>query len=183
MLPYLLVPPKVPASVFLAPGAVVIGDVELGEDCSIWFGSVVRGDVHHIRIGKRTNIQDMTMIHVTKNRHSTRIGDDVTLGHRVTLHGCTLGDRILVGMGAIIMDRAEVGDDCIIGAGALVTEGMVIPPGHLAVGSPARVKRPLTDEERAFIKVSAQNYVDYAAAYRAAGFGGGGASPLIFPRG
>jgi carbonic anhydrase/acetyltransferase-like protein (isoleucine patch superfamily) len=171
-LPHLLKKPEIHPSVYLQTGVIVLGDVHIGPDSSVWFNSVIRGDVYHIRIGARTNVQDMCMIHVTKGRHATIIGDEVTLGHRVTLHGCTIRDRVLVGMGAIVMDRAEVGEDCIIGAGALVTEGTVIPPGSLAVGSPARVKRPLTDAERAFIRVSAQNYIDYANAYRAAGYPG-----------
>lgn len=181
LLPHLLIPPQLHPSVWMAPGSVVIGDVHLGEDCTVWFHSVIRGDVFHIRVGKRTNIQDMSMIHVTKGRHATHIGDDVTLGHRVTLHGCTIGNRVLVGMGATIMDRAVVGDDCIIGAGALVTEGTEIPAGHLAIGSPARVKRPLTDKEKSFILTSSQNYVDYARAYREAGLDPRASTPLVFP--
>ena len=171
-LPYLLRAPMVDPSVYIQQGVIIVGDVHIGRDSSVWFNSVIRGDVHLIRIGARTNVQDLCVIHVTNGRHPTHIGDEVSLGHRVTLHGCTIRDRVLVGMGAIVMDRAEVGEDCIIGAGSLVTEGTVIPPGHLALGSPARVKRPITDEERAFIKRSAQNYIDYAQAYRAAGYPG-----------
>lgn len=182
ILPHLLIPPTIPASVWMAPGAIVIGDVVLGEDCTVWFHTVIRGDVFPIRIGNRTNVQDLSMVHVTKNRHATNIGDDVTLGHRVTLHGCTIGNRVLVGMGATIMDRAVVGDDCIIGAGALVTEGTVIPPGSLAVGAPARVKRELTESERAFILTSAKNYVEYARAYREAGLDPRAGTPLVFPK-
>jgi len=159
--------PRVDPSCFVDDSAQVIGDVELGEDSSVWFNTVIRGDVNSIRIGKRTNIQDLTMVHVTSKQHPTTIGDDVTVGHHVVLHGCTIGNRVLVGMGSVVMDGVEVGDDAIIGAGALVTPGTKIPPGSLAVGSPARVKRPITDEERAFLLESAKHYVHYAAEHRA----------------
>jgi len=158
--------PRVPASCFIETSAQVIGDVELGEDCSVWFNTVIRGDVHSIRIGARTNIQDLSMVHVLKNRYATHIGDDVTVGHHVVLHGCRVGNRVLVGMGAILMDDVEVGDDCVIAAGALLSPGTKVPPGQLVLGSPAKVKRPLTDAERAWIRQSALNYVQYAAEYR-----------------
>ncbi len=160
--------PAVPSSVFVAPTAVILGDVVMGEESSVWFQSVVRGDVGPIRIGARTNVQDLSMLHCTRRKFFLTIGDDVTIGHRVTLHGCTLGSRILVGMGAIIMDGATIEDDCIIGAGALVTQGTHIPKGSLAVGSPARVARALKPEELAFLKVSANNYVGDRAHYLAA---------------
>ncbi|WNG36900.1 gamma carbonic anhydrase family protein [Archangium minus] len=159
--------PRVHPSCFIEDSAQVIGDVELGEDSSVWFNSVLRGDVNPIRIGQRTNIQDLTMIHVTSNRYTTNIGDDVTVGHHVVLHGCTVGNRVLVGMGAIVMDGVEIGDDCIIGAGTLLTPGTKIPPGSLVVGSPGKVKRTLTDEERAFLLESAKHYVHTAADHRA----------------
>jgi carbonic anhydrase/acetyltransferase-like protein (isoleucine patch superfamily) len=159
--------PRVHPSCFVEDSAQVVGDVELGEDSSVWFNTVIRGDVNPIRIGKRTNLQDLTMVHVTSQKHSTTVGDDVTVGHHVVLHGCTVGNRVLVGMGAILMDGVEVGDDCIIGAGALLTPGTQVPPGSLVVGSPAKVKRPLNDEERAFLQQSARNYVHYAAEHRA----------------
>ena len=157
--------PKFPPTVFIEPSAQAIGDVEIGAQSSIWFGAVVRGDVHFIRIGARSNVQDLSVLHVTRKTHPLRIGDEVTVGHHVTLHGCTVFDRVLVGMGAILLDGAEVGEGSIIGAGALVTEGMKIPPGSLAMGVPAKVKRPLTDEETAFLSQSAQNYVDLAEIY------------------
>lgn len=159
--------PQIPASCFIEESAQIIGDVELGEDASVWFNSVVRGDVNPIRIGARTNIQDLSMVHVLSQKFGTTIGDDVTVGHHVVLHGCTVGSRVLIGMGAILMDGVEVGDDCIIAAGALLTPGTKIPSGSLAVGSPARVKRPLNDDERAFLVQSAKNYVGYARAYQA----------------
>ena len=158
--------PKLAPGVFVAPGAVVIGDVEIGADSSSWFNSVVRGDVYYVRIGERCNIQDLSMVHVTRGRHETVLGDDITVGHRVVLHGCHVADHSLVGMGTIVMDRAIIGEYCIIGAGSLVTEGTVIPPGTLAVGSPARVRRELTDAERSFLEQSSHKYQRLAARYR-----------------
>ncbi len=161
------VTPRVPESAFVEQSAQVLGDVELGEESSIWFNTVLRGDVNAIRVGRRTNIQDLCMVHVTSKRFPTTIGDEVTVGHHVVLHGCTIGNRVLVGMGAIVMDGVEVGDECIVGAGALLTPGTKVPSGSLVVGSPARVKRPITDEERAFLKVSADGYVNNARDHRA----------------
>src|SRR3972149_1606371 len=157
--------PLPPRTVFFFESAVIIGDTEIGEYSSIWFNAVVRGDVHYIRIGDRTNIQDLCMLHVTKDTHPLILGNDITVGHSVTLHGCTIKDRCLIGMGTTILDGAVVGEDCIIGAGALVTEGAVIPPGTLAVGMPAKPKRDLTEKEIARIRQSAQNYIDYARTY------------------
>ena len=155
--------PRVHASCFVEDSAQLVGDVELGEASSVWFNCVLRGDVHAIRIGRRTNIQDLSLVHVTGERFGTTIGDDVTVGHHVTLHGCTLGNRILIGMGAILLDGSSVADDAMVGAGALVTPGTHIPSGMLALGSPARVVRPLNDAERAFLLTSARNYVRNAA--------------------
>jgi carbonic anhydrase/acetyltransferase-like protein (isoleucine patch superfamily) len=163
--PYKGIHPKIHPTVFIVETAVIIGDVEIGEYSSIWFNAVVRGDVHYIRIGDRTNIQDLCMLHVTKETHPLILGSDITVGHSVTLHGCTIKDRCLIGMGTTILDGAVVGEDCIIGAGALVTEGAVIPPGTLAVGMPAKPKRDLTEKEVARIRQSAQNYIDYARTY------------------
>lgn len=160
--------PTIPGSCFVDASAQVIGDVVLGEDASVWFNCVLRGDVNPIRIGARTNIQDLSLIHVLSHKFGTTIGDDVTVGHHVVLHGCTVGNRVLVGMGAILLDGVEVGDDCIIAAGALLTPGTKIPPGSLVLGSPAKVKRPLTDEERANLVASAANYVKYAHEHRSA---------------
>ncbi len=157
--------PVIPKSVYVEETAAVIGDVVLGEDCSVWFHAVVRGDVNHIRIGDRTNVQDLCVLHVTHDTHPLVIGSDVTIGHNVILHGCTVKDRVLIGMGAIIMDGAVIGEDCVVGAGALVTENMKIGPGSLVLGSPAKVKRPVTDKELAWIRESAQNYVTYARQY------------------
>lgn len=158
--------PRIAASCFVEESAQLVGDVELGEESSVWFNTVVRGDVNPIRIGARTNLQDLSMVHVLSHRFGTTLGDDVTVGHHVVLHGCTVGSRVLIGMGAILMDGVEVGDDCIVAAGALLTPGTKIPSGSLAVGSPAKVKRPLTAEEREFLVQSAKNYVGYAREYR-----------------
>ena len=157
--------PTVPTSCFIEETGVVIGDVVLGEQCSVWFHAVIRGDVHHIRIGTRTNVQDLSMLHVTHDTHPLIIGNEVTIGHGVILHGCTIKDRVLIGMGAIIMDGAVIGEDSIVGAGALITEETIVPPNSLILGSPAKVKRPVTAEELAWIKESAENYVKYAGQY------------------
>ncbi|WP_242392865.1 gamma carbonic anhydrase family protein [Anaeromyxobacter oryzisoli] len=161
--------PLLRARVFAAEGSVIVGDVEIGEDSSIWFGAVIRGDVNSIRIGARTNVQDQSVVHVTTATHATVIGDDVTIGHRAVLHGCTVHDRCLVGIGAIVLDGAVVGPDAMIGAGALVPPGAVVPPGTLVMGTPARPKRSLTPEEIASLKRSAEHYVSTAARYREPG--------------
>jgi carbonic anhydrase/acetyltransferase-like protein (isoleucine patch superfamily) len=155
----------IPKSAYIEDTAVVLGDVVMGEDCSFWFHAVVRGDVNHIRIGDRTNVQDLCMLHVTHDTHPLIIGSDVTIGHNVVLHGCTVKDRVLIGMGAIIMDGAVIGEDCVVGAGALVTENTIVPPGSLILGSPAKVKRSVTGKEMDWIRESAQNYVRYAQQY------------------
>jgi carbonic anhydrase/acetyltransferase-like protein (isoleucine patch superfamily) len=164
--------PRLADGVWVADGAVIVGDVEIGPGSSIWFGAILRGDVNHVRVGARTNVQDHAILHVTSGTHPTTVGDDVTLGHRVTLHGCTVRDRCLIGIGAVVMDGAVVGEDAMVGAGSLVPPGMVVPPGTLAMGSPARVKRELTIEEVAFFRKSAANYAGYAESYRKEGFPG-----------
>ena len=140
--------PVIDPSVWLAPGCVVVGDVTIAEDCSIWYGVVVRGDVYPICVGPRTNLQDGSIVHVTSGRFATRIGAEVTVGHRAVVHGCRVGDGALVGIGAIVLDGAVVGEGALVGAGSVVTPGAVIPDGMLAVGTPARVVRRLDDEER-----------------------------------
>ncbi|AZV46810.1 gamma carbonic anhydrase family protein [Nautilia sp. PV-1] len=165
--------PKIHTTAWIAPSADIIGDVEIGEDSSVWFGCVIRGDVHYIKIGKRTSIQDMSMIHVTHYEKEkkigdgfpTIIGDDVTIAHRVMLHGCKIGNACLIGMSATILDGAEIGDESIVGAGALVTGGKKFPPRSLILGSPAKVIRELTDEEVANIYKNAENYVKYKNDY------------------
>jgi carbonic anhydrase/acetyltransferase-like protein (isoleucine patch superfamily) len=166
ILPYRGRWPKIHETAFVAPSADIIGDVELGSNSSVWFQCVIRGDVNHIRIGNKTNIQDHSMLHVTRVKSPLKIGNEVTVGHRVMLHGCTVGNRVLVGMGAIVLDDAEIGDECIIGAGTLITKKMVIPPGSLVMGSPGKVVRAITDEERAFLAKSAANYVGDATEYQ-----------------
>ncbi len=166
VIPHHDVTPDIAPDVFLAPGSVVIGDVQIGAGSSVWFNTVVRGDVHHIRIGERVNLQDLSMVHVTTGRHPTIIGDDVTVGHRVVLHGCTIESGALIGMGAVVMDRAVVGEMALVGAGSLVTEGTVIPPRTLAVGSPAKVRRPLTDDELADLAASPGRYAALAGTYK-----------------
>ncbi|MRI84050.1 MAG: gamma carbonic anhydrase family protein [Nitratiruptor sp.] len=164
--------PKLASGVWIAPGATVIGNVTIGQESSIWFGAVIRGDVHAIRIGERTNIQDLTMIHVTHYKKPdmsdgfpTTIGNDVTIGHRVMLHGCTIEDGCLIGMSATILDGAHIGKESIVGAGALVTGGKRFPPRSLILGSPAKVVRTLSDEEVAELYASAQRYVAFKNEY------------------
>ncbi|MBX7149443.1 gamma carbonic anhydrase family protein [bacterium] len=169
ILPFKNINPNIGKDVFLAPQSVVIGDVEIGEGSSVWFNTVIRGDVNTIRIGKKTNIQDLTMVHVTNadapKPANTVIGDYVTIGHRVIVHGCTVKDRSLIGMGAILLDNAVIEEDCIIGAGSLVTSGTVIPAGSMAFGNPAKVVRKLTDIEKAMLIVSAEHYYELSKKY------------------
>ncbi len=151
--------PRIDPTARIFEPATVVGDVEIGAESSIWFGCVVRGDVNRIRIGKRTNVQDLSCLHVTRRKHDLVIGDGVTIGHMCMLHGCLIEDFVLVGMGSIVMDGVVLGERCLIGAGSLVTEGTVIPPRHLAHGRPARAVRSLTEEELAYLERSAANYV------------------------
>ncbi|MSP63238.1 MAG: gamma carbonic anhydrase family protein [Myxococcales bacterium] len=158
--------PQIDPSAFIAETATIVGDVTLGARSSVWFGAVIRGDVFHVRIGAETSIQDNTVIHVTHDRYATTVGDRVTVGHGVILHGCAVRDLVIVGMGSVILDQAEVGERCIVGAGALITPGTKIPSGHLVVGAPARVKRPLTEDELAWLESSAAHYVALTEKYR-----------------
>lgn len=157
--------PKLGKEVFIAPGSQVIGQVEIGLGASIWFNTVVRGDVDFIRIGEKTNVQDNSVIHVTGGVHPTVIGKEITIGHRVIVHGCTLKDRCLIGMGSIILDGAVVEEESMIAAGSIVTPGTVIPPRVLAMGSPCKVKRDLTAQEIQFLSASAEHYYQLAAEY------------------
>jgi len=152
-------------SVFIAENAVVIGDVVIGRDSGIWFSVVIRGDVNFIRIGERTNIQDGSVLHVTHKKHSLKIGNDVTVGHNATVHGCTVKDNVLIGMGAVILDNSIINSNSIVGAGSLIKENFTVPEGVLAAGVPAKVIRDLKDEEIAKIKQSALNYILYAREY------------------
>lgn len=157
--------PKISDSAFVTDDAIVIGDVEIGEDASIWFGSIVRGDVNYIRIGARTNIQDASVIHVSSKTHPTVLEHEITVGHRVTLHGCYIETGCLIGIGAIVMDGVRVGAHSLVAAGSLLTPGTQIPPGSLVMGAPAKVKRPLTDEELADLPRFWQNYVELKRHY------------------
>jgi len=166
------VQPSIGKNTWIAPSADVIGEVRCGEDCSIWFGCVVRGDVHYISIGDRVNIQDLSMIHVTHYKNDdkstgnpTIIGDDVTIGHRVMLHGCSIEKACLIGMSATILDGAVIGEESIVGAGALVTKNKVFPPRSLIVGSPAKVIRQLHEEEVQELYASASRYVAFKKDY------------------
>ena len=151
--------PIIDETAFVAEDVVIVGDVEIGQESSIWFNSVVRGDVNYIRIGKRTNIQDSSVLHVTTDTHPLIVGDDVTVGHRAILHGCTIKDRVLVGMGAIVLDGAVLEHDTLIAAGSVVPPGAKIPSGKLVMGVPGKIKRDLSTKEIEEIKKSAENYV------------------------
>jgi carbonic anhydrase/acetyltransferase-like protein (isoleucine patch superfamily) len=157
--------PQIAESAYIENSAAIIGDVVIGEDSSVWFNVVIRGDVNYIRIGRRTNVQDGSVIHVTHDTHPTLIGDDVTIGHNVTLHGCLIKDRCLIGMGAVVLDDVVVGEDSMVAAGAVVAPGTRIPPRSLAIGAPARIKRSLSDQEVAHLKQSAANYLGYMQDY------------------
>jgi carbonic anhydrase/acetyltransferase-like protein (isoleucine patch superfamily) len=158
--------PQIAASAYIDPAAVIIGDVVIGEESSVWPQTVIRGDVHYIRIGARTNIQDGCVLHVMKDEWPLVLGDEVTVGHAVTLHGCTIESRVLVGMGAVVLNGARVGAGSIIAAGTLVTERTVIPPGSLVLGSPGKVKRSLNEQELASIEQYAVRYAGYREIYR-----------------
>jgi gamma-carbonic anhydrase len=157
--------PRVHPTAFVDDSAQVIGDVEVGEESSIWMAVVVRGDVHKIRIGKRSNVQDGTIVHVMNQTHPTTLGDDVTIGHGAILHGCTIEDRCLVGMGAILLNGSHIGTGSIIAAGTLIVEEMNVPPRSLVMGSPGKIKRQLTDAEVAGIQTYADRYVGYRLEY------------------
>lgn len=164
LLPYKNKIPTIGQGCYIAPTAVLIGDVTIHDGASVWFGCVLRGDVSPIIIGARSNIQDNSVIH-GEDGCPTIIGDDVTVGHSAIIHAATVGDRVLVGMGSVLLSRCRIGPDTIIGARALVTEGVDIPSGVLALGMPARVQRPLTEGERAGILESMKHYIEYASNY------------------
>ena len=158
--------PIIPDSCYISESVDLIGDVTLGENVSLWFGTVIRGDMHHITIGARSNIQDNSVIHVTTDISPTRIGDEVTVGHNAIIHGATIEDRCLIGMGSIIMDDVVVGEGSIVGAGAVVPPNMIIPPRSLVVGLPAKIVRQTKDEELEMIIERAQNYIDFSQEYK-----------------
>ena len=158
--------PKLDDSVFVAPNACVIGDVQIGAQSSLWFNVVVRGDVNFIRIGNRTNLQDGTVVHVTRETHPTVIGDDVSVGHSATLHGCTTHDGCLIGIGAVVLDGAVIGSSSLVAAGTLVAPGTQIPPRSLVMGRPGRVKRTLSESECADLHAISSRYTRYLVDYR-----------------
>ena len=165
ILPYLDKTPQIHPTVYVSDNVTVIGDVEIGEDSSVWFGSVVRGDVNYIRIGAKTNIQDHTIIHVNSGTHPTILEDEITVGHRVTLHGCYVESGCLVGIASTVLDGARIGRNSLVAAGSLVTPNTQIPPRSLVMGSPARVKRELTDEELARMVENWQHYMELKDQY------------------
>ncbi len=154
---------------FLAENVSIIGDVEIGDDSSIWYGSVVRGDVHYIRIGQRTNIQDNCVVHVTNGTWPTVIGDDVSIGHGVIVHGCTIERGCLIGMGSRLLDGCTIGEEALVGAGALVPEGMNVPPRSLVLGIPGKIRRDLTDAELERVRTNSRNYLEYKEIYLSEG--------------
>ncbi len=158
--------PIVDSSVFIAPGAYVIGDVVIGEGSSVWYNTVVRGDVNYIRIGRYTNIQDLSVVHVTTEKFPAIVGDYVTIGHKAIVHGCIIGNYCLIGMGSIILDGAKISDYTLVAAGSLVPPGKEYPPGVLLMGVPAKVVRELTEEEKKSIEESAHHYFELAKSYR-----------------
>jgi carbonic anhydrase/acetyltransferase-like protein (isoleucine patch superfamily) len=160
------VTPVVDATAYVDQSAQVIGDVVIGPESSVWMNVVIRGDVNHVRVGRRSNIQDLTMVHVMRETHPTIIGDEVTIGHSVVVHGTTIEDRVLIGMAAVLLNGVHVGHDSIVAAGTLLTEGTRIPPRSLVMGRPGKVRRELTDEEVAEIRSYADNYVHYRLDYQ-----------------
>ena len=163
--PHLGKKPEFGRNVFIAPTATVIGDVKTGDDVSIWYGVVARGDVNWIWIGSGTNIQDGSKLHVTTERFPLKIGHRVSVGHSATLHGCTVGDDCLIGIGATVLDGVSIGSGSIVAAGSLVPEGKQIPEGHLAMGLPAKVLRPVTEEEKQRVHLTAKRYIELKNAY------------------
>lgn len=156
--------PQISSNTFIAPTSSIIGDVKIGSGVGVWYGAVIRSDSNSTVIGDRSNVQDNSVLH-TEHAHPLTIGSDVTIGHRAIVHGCTIGDRVLIGMGSIIMNGAQISDDCIVGAGALVTENTQVPPKSLVLGAPAKVKRELTNDEVALIKKASKHYEELAQIY------------------
>ncbi len=162
LFPYLDYYPKLGQNIFLASGVKIVGNVEIGDNSSVWYNSVIRGDVHYIKIGSQTNIQDCSMLHVTNGKYPLNIGSKVTIGHCVKLHGCTLEDLCFIGIGAIVLDGAVVQKNSMVAAGAVVKQNFIVPSGKLAAGVPAKIIRDLTDEEIADFEKSAERYMNYA---------------------
>ena len=165
--PFRGVHPQIQFSSYIDVSAQIIGDVHIGEESSVWCNAVLRGDMHYIRIGNRTNVQDNSVIHTRTGTHPTILEDEVTIGHSVTLHGCYVERGSLIGIGSIVLDDVRVGEQSLVAAGSLISPGTIIPPRSLVMGKPARVKRPLTDEEVVGLDLFWQNYVEYTEIYRA----------------
>jgi carbonic anhydrase/acetyltransferase-like protein (isoleucine patch superfamily) len=159
--------PQIPASAYIDPDAVIIGDVTIGEQSSVWPAVVIRGDVNWIRIGARTNIQDGSVLHVMMGTHPLQLGDGVTVGHGVILHGCTIESNVLIGMGSVLLNGVKIGTGSIVAAGTLVPEGTVVPPGSLFMGHPGKLRRALSPEDQAGIAVYAARYIEYSETYKA----------------
>jgi len=168
ILPFRGKTPQLAPDAYVAPTAAVIGDVTLAEGASLWFHVVARADVHHIRVGRHTNVQDGTLLHVTRGRHPLEIGDDVSIGHGAVVHGCTVGHRVLVGMGAIVLDGARIGDESVVGAGAVVPEGAIFPPRSVLLGVPARRAREVTPADLERILATRDDYLELGRTYREA---------------
>ena len=158
--------PDTAQAAFVAPNATVLGDVQLGRQCSVWYGCVLRGDINSIQVGEGTNIQDLTMVHLADD-HGVKIGRHCTIGHSAIIHACEIGDECLIGMGATILDGAKIGDRSIVGANALVTQRFVAPPGSMILGSPAKVVRALTEDEQRGLRGWAEKYIEVASAHAA----------------
>ncbi|MFP4543810.1 MAG: gamma carbonic anhydrase family protein [Bacteroidota bacterium] len=158
--------PEIQPGGFFCEGVRIIGDVKIGKDVSVWYNSVIRGDVHYIRIGDRCNIQDLCLLHVTNGRFPLNIGNDVSIGHAARVHGCTLKDKCLIGIGAIVLDGAIIGENALVAAGSVVKEGFEVPSGTLAAGVPAKIIRELTSDEKEAVANTAANYMKYADNYR-----------------
>ena len=165
-LPFKGIEPTIDPTVYIAPGAVIIGDVVIGAESSIWFGTIVRADIHYIRIGAQTNIQDQCMLHVTGGSFPLHVGNRITVGHRAIIHGCTVEDGCLIGMGAVLLDGCHVGEEAVVAAGSVVAEGTQIPPRTLAMGVPATPRREVQEKELARARFSASHYVELAAIYQ-----------------
>ena len=167
ILPVKGISPEIPESCFVAPNATIVGDVVMGEECSIWFNAVVRGDVNSIRMGRRVNVQDGACIHCTYEKTKTFIGDNVSIGHNALVHGCTVGNNVLIGMGAIVMDNVEIGDNCLIGAGAVVLEGTKVPSGSVFAGVPAKKVKDISPELlKGEVERIAGNYLMYSSWFK-----------------
>lgn len=167
ILPVNGVHPQIPDSCFVAPNATIVGDVVMGQECSVWFNAVVRGDVNSIRMGNKVNIQDGACIHCTYQKTTVTLGNNVSIGHNAIVHGCTVSDNVLIGMGAIVMDNVQIGENCIIAAGAVVLEGTIVPPGSIYAGVPAKKVKDISPElQKGEVERIANNYLMYSSWFK-----------------